>query len=351
MSPLRILPAAFALFVAARSFAADAPEHAKLATQRYRVGDILHTPMDASLPDLVQGSAEHFWPCTDPDEKSGWTMESLLNFVQRTVEPDTWGDPGTSISGAADFLQVTQTPEVQQGIQRLLDGLRKERLPISLEACCYTLPLDTWRKIRGNGNFLSLDDAQTKALDEAVAAGAAKIIAQGQALGYAGHRVTLLSVHRQAYLQDLTAVVQVSSNLYDPEIGYVCEGMGVCILAILGGDDQFMVDLKAEILGPVTTLREQHLPRGSTGADSLEPEKPATAEEEARKPARMAGPESAGKEAVLELPEQDVQAFETSVQTRSGRTFALESTRPSPDKAGQMSVSVLLVKVTKVPNN
>ena len=70
--------------------------------------------------------------------------------------------------------------------------------------------------------------------------------------------------------------------------------------------------------------------------------------------ARSSAPPPPGpgaKEAVIELPEQDIQSFNTSFQTRCGRYVALESTRPSPDAAGPASVTVLLLKVSKIQSN
>jgi hypothetical protein len=141
------------------------------------------------------------------------------------------------------------------------------------------------------------------------------------------------------------------------EIGYVFEGMVVRVLPSLGDDDRFTVDLRAGILGPVTAMREQRLPKGSAG-DVLYPEKDAEDSREKPKPDEIPPPPAKpvpplppgteAKEAVIELPEQDIQSFDTSVQARDGRYVALESTRPSSDTAGAKSVTVLLVKVAQI---
>jgi hypothetical protein len=292
---------------------------------RYDVRELILAPKDFVGPTLSIGGAGGtanpgiaFDNTAAVDEDRSITGETLVEYIKEYIARTSWVQSCNSIQFRSGFLYVTNAPEVHQKIQAWLDEMRKTTgRMVTLDARYLSVDAATWKAIlgkEGDKPAYYLDDAQARALDQALAEGAnACILEQGRTTGYNAQRVTLVSVRQRAYVQDYTAVVQVSSVGVDPEIAYFMEGMALDLRPVILSDGKA---LHLEVLGTLagsTGMREQKVPQGAAQASSTK---------------ESAGPGVAvsTKDVVIELPDADFQAIRTSVRVPNGKVAIFSST-------------------------
>ncbi len=95
----------------------------------FDVADILSQPRD--------------FPATGEAEETELTVDDLKNIVSEVVEPNTWDNPGRSLSTAGTTLVAQAEPEVIAQVENLLDALRVlAHFTVSFDVRIVDLPAD-----------------------------------------------------------------------------------------------------------------------------------------------------------------------------------------------------------------
>ncbi len=317
----------------------------QLTGHRYDVREFLLAPQDFIGPTIGMAGGSNgpgivFDKTSDGDEDRSFTGDSMIEYLKGNVAPNSWSWTGASIRFMDGFLQVTNTPKIHQQIQAVLDELRKTSgRMVVLDARILSVDVEAWKGMMGGKDADKavpyLSETQAKALDEALVSGNAVIVEQGRTTCYNNQRVNIVSVRNRAYVQDETAVVQVSSVAMDPEIGYSQEGMVLDIRPVILSDGKALhLEMRNTVSGSAGPMRTLDL----SGSEEAGPH-PQSSDGKTVTPA--GGPAKAGR-TVVELPDTHLQAFRTSVRIPNGKVAFFSS---SSGLAGPKDKRILVLAV------
>ena len=291
-------------------------------SKRYDIREFLLAPLDFEGPTISIGGGNSspgvsFDRVSEPDGDRSFTNESLQTHIRRLIHPESWDWNGFSLEAQGGFLEAVNTPQAHQKIQAYFDDLRKTAgRMVVLEGRYLSVDAGVWKGILGkelDKPTCFLDEAQAKALDEAVASGNASVVEQGRTSCYNSQRVSITSVRQRSYVMDVTAVVQVATNTFDPDIGYINDGMVLDVRPVILNDGKALhLEVRSILAGPSGNLREFTMPAGKSGTVVNE---------------KGEGGINAvsGGGATVELCDQDFQNFRSSVRVPNGRTAIFAS--------------------------
>lgn len=304
-----------------------------LVGRRYDVRELLLAPQDFVGPTISIGGAGGTGNTFDNpaemmmDEDRAFTGEALVGYIKQYIGRETWEWSCCSVQFQGGFLIVQNTPEVHRRIQAWIEDMRKTTgRMVTLDARYLSVDAATWKAILGKEAekpACFLDDAQAKALDQAIAEGGnATLLEQGRTTGYNAQRVNIVSVRQRAFLQDYTSVVQVQAVGMDPEIGYMSEGMVLDVRPVILSDGKSLhLEVRSTLAGS-PGLREQKVSEPSVSNRDTATTVGSGKDSQTIPP----GPGVSSKGAVIELPDADTQSFRTSVRIPNGKVAIFTST-------------------------
>lgn len=295
--------------------------------KRYDIREFLLAPLDYEGPEISAGGGRSspgvsFDRVSEPDEDRAFNPEMLKEHIKALVNPESWSWEGFGIVAQGGFLEVTNTPQAHQRIQAYLEELRRTSgRMVALEGRYLSVDAGVWKSILGkeaDKPSYFLDEAQSKALEEAVASGNASIVEQGRTTCYNAQRVNIATVRQRSYVMDYTTVVQVSTVGMDPDIGYMQDGMVLDLRPVILNEGKALhLEVRATLAGgSAATLREFSVPA---------PKATANAGKEG-KDGFPAGEGASVGGGTLELPDMDFQTFRSTVRIPNGKTAIFAST-------------------------
>jgi type II secretory pathway component GspD/PulD (secretin) len=230
-------------------------------------------------------------------------IDEIIRLVTETVAPDSWRDAGGAVGAVRELqgqLIVTQTPENQRQLLRLLEQLRETRaIQVTIEARFLTVSrnyledigfdFDFGFNLQNNGRrtfspivvnqngagsappdftavpstgvpggigtglsidtftpaietgFTYLDDFQVNMLLRATQASRnASIVTAPRVTLFNGQRAYVLVATQRAYISDLNAQVGTGTGIFDPEISTVQSGVILDVSATVSADRKYV---------------------------------------------------------------------------------------------------------------
>ncbi len=253
----------------------------------------------------------------DAAEDEKITGESLMELIKEQIDnkaKDLWTNQGASVQFRNGKLFVNGPPSVHKQVQSLLSKLRDNRtLQVMIQArfiqlidasveglgvdwtgltetagtvsAGFTNPRGLRTQIEAGtsnnaANFINtgtfprtfngsltnapttvmsvafLDNFQAQALITAVEkSGKGNILTAPTLLCFNTQRANMVSVTQYAYIQDITAVVQVQAVAYDPEIGYVQTGIVFDVRPVVSADRKYITLELRPTVSELKTIR------------------------------------------------------------------------------------------------
>ncbi len=262
----------------------------------------------------------------DPNEDEKITGESLVELIKEQTNKDVWDKQGANIQPKNGKIFVNAPPATHRQILEILRRLRDNRtlqvmiqarfiqvIDASLEGLGVNwtglndtaggvsagfenprgLRTDIRAAVRntdtasaiGTGVFprtfngtlnetpttvmqiAFLDNFQASALITAVEkSGKGNVLTAPTLLCFNTQRANMVSVTQYAYIQDITAVVQVQAVAYDPEIGYVQTGIVFDVRPVVSSDRKYITLELRPTVSELKSIRTVFTSGSVTGA-------------------------------------------------------------------------------------